>query len=420
MRQAREARGLSIDDVAYHLRLHRQYIEGMESGNLRSLPPGPYRKAFIKEYAKFLNIKFETLQQTAPPEEKDNILSSAVSAMPGVAKKMTKSAVRTTESVVKKVEEGVKDAVEEITARDLWEEADQVRAERLGITQRQDEEPSMPIRKKDEPPTSRTPTETSSLTPTEIRRVRRLELDQRPPVQEYAPAYEKEKEVEVRTGMSRATKTIVGLLVIIAAIVGYSIFTKKQNQPSASIEPEQKTAVKLPEQKPTPVIPSKKDSVSAIVSSNDSLIFTISAKDSVWVSISPDIGKGFRGKLAKGEVKRFSAKDKYFLFLGNQKSVSMTLDGKPLVNLPTIAGSNIVVRNVILTRDKVTVAPSEENKSDSKKEIHPNPPRKMKESAKKKAAFPQKKKPQPTPDKKAVKNAPIKKHIPSVKPVLPG
>ena len=60
---------------------------------------------------------------------------------------------------MKKVEEGVKDAVEEITARDLWEEADQVRAERLGITQRQDEEPSMSIRKKDELPSSRTPLE---------------------------------------------------------------------------------------------------------------------------------------------------------------------------------------------------------------------------------------------------------------------
>ena len=96
------------DDIAARLRLHRQYVEGMESGDLRSLPPGPYRKAFIKEYAKFLNIKFETLQQTALTGEKDSIISSAVSAMPGVAKKMGKSAVKTTESVVKKVEEGVK------------------------------------------------------------------------------------------------------------------------------------------------------------------------------------------------------------------------------------------------------------------------------------------------------------------------
>lgn len=431
LRKAREARGLSISDVAGRLRLNIHYIEAMESGDIRPLPPGPYRKAFLTEYAKFLNIKLETLQYEVPIEEKDNILSSAVSAMPGVAKKMTKSAVKTTESVVKKVEEGVKDAVEEITARDLWEEADQVREERLGITKRQDEEPRMSVRKKDETPVSRISfrrqarnipdeipgtLEEPQIISKEIPRSRRLEVQENISAERYSPSYERKEEKEIHGGMSRATKTIVGLLVVIAAIVGYSIFTKKQNQPVAIIEPEQKTATKQPEQKSKPAIPPKKDSASAIVLPNDSLIFTISAKDSVWVSVSPDIGKGFRGKLAKGEVRRFSAKEKYFLFLGNQRSVLMTLDGKPLTNLPTIPGSNIVVRNAVVMRDKVAIAPSEQNKPVLKKDVHPL----KKEHVKKKITPPAKKKSQLTPKKKAAKNPPIRMRIPSVKPVLPG
>ena len=150
--------------------------------------------------------------------------------------------------------------------------------------------------------------------------------------------------------------------------------------------------------------------------STDSLSFIISAKDSVWVSISPDIGNGFRGKLAKGEVKRFSAKEKYLLFLGNQKSVSMILDGNPLANLPTVPGSNIVVRNAILTRDKISVLPSAEHKPEFRKKIL----QKKKESLKKKITIPVKKKPQPIPKKKAAKTPAIKMRIPSVKPVLPG
>ncbi len=425
LRKAREARGLSINDVAARLRLNLHYIEAMEAGDIRPLPPGPYRKAFLTEYAKFLNIKLEMLQPEAIVEEKDNILASAVSAMPGVAKKMTKSAVKTTESVVKKVEEGVKDAVEEITARDLWEEADQVREERLGITKRKGEERMMAIRKKDEAPVPRStfrrqerefipesPQHSEEPEPllSEPVRSRRLETQENISEGKYPPPYKRVEEKEIRGGMSRATKTIVGLLVIIAAIVAYSIFTKKQNPSAILSNPEEKTVAKQPEQKPKPIVPFKKDSAAVIASSNDSLIFTISAKDSVWVSVSPDIGNGFRGKLGKGEVRRFSAKEKYLLFLGNQKSVSMILDGKPLANLPTVPGSNIVVRNAILTRNRISVLPSEEHKLESKKEILP----------KKRITIPVKKKPLPIPKKKAAKTPAIKMRIPSVKPVLPG
>lgn len=408
LRQAREARGLNIGDVSARLRLNPHFIESMEAGDPRPLPPGPYRKAFLSEYAKFLNLKIEEL---LPPIEgrTEGMLSSAVSAMPAVAKKMTQSAVKTTESVVKKVEEGVKDAVEEITARDLWEEADEVRNERLGITARKEVISQIAVRKKEDLPLIEPPFLEPDLIeklppPKQVRRSRRLDREENIAPDEFSPVYKpKAEEEDDRSGMSRATKTIVALLAVIVAIVGYSIFTKKQSQPAVITEPEQKTAAKPPEQKPKPIVPAKTDSTATASASNDSLVFTISAKDTVWVSVSSDAGQGFKGKLAKGEVRRFSAKDKYILYLGNQKAVSMTLDGKPLTDLPTVPGSNLVVRNVTLSRNKIGVAASEQK-------AVPEPPVRKKEA---------KLLPSPTKDKKTIMNPPIKKPIHPVKPVLP-
>jgi transcriptional regulator with XRE-family HTH domain len=402
LRQAREARKLSVDDVAARLRLHPHYIASMEAGDLTPLPPGPYRKAFLTEYAKFLNIKLDSLHSSSHGE-KDSIISSAVSAVPEVARKVTKTAVKTTESAFKKVEEGVKDAVEEITARNLWEEADDVRKERLGIVDRVDEEPKITTRRRNVPPpeivTPPSPQAEVIPEPQESRRSRRTPV-QVPAihdtyVDEYEPEAAKDDD-DGRPGMSRSTKTIVGLLIVIAAIVGYSIFTKKPVPTPVVQEPEQKTAVKQPEQKPKP--PVKKDTVVTPPTpiTGDSLIFTITANDSVWVSVSPDVGKNFRGKLAKGEVRRFSAKDKYFLFIGNLKAVSMTLDGKPVTNLPTIPGSKMVVRNVVLERGKISLAPE-----DSHKEPAP------------------KKKNSSTPKKKSPKQSQGLPQIPPSKPMLP-
>jgi transcriptional regulator with XRE-family HTH domain len=428
LKQAREARGISMSDVAGRLRLHQHYIECMESGDVRSLPPDPYRKAFIKEYARFLGIKLEALEHPDLTEPKnENIISSSVSAVPSVAKKMTREAAslaqevkQGAESVVKKAGEGVKDAVEEITSRDLWEEADRVRQERLGLTKRKEEEQTISVRKKENPissplsprrevspPLPPVIGEEPLSIPNESRRARRLGLEEDVLEENYSPVVPVNEEDDVRGGMSRATKTIVALLIAIAEVVGYYILTKKQNQPTVII-PEQKTATKQPERKtkPQPVLPVTKDSLTQLqLTSGDSLIFTIAAKDTVWVSISPDIGNGFRGKLAKGEMRRFSAREKYFIFLGNQKSVSMTLDGKPLTNLPTVPGSNIVVRNAILTKDQVSIAENTQGNKSQRQSLQNNTITQQNSKSKKK--------------KKSEKVPPIKDEIRTVKPQLP-
>jgi cytoskeleton protein RodZ len=56
LRQAREARGYSVSDVAEQTRISPHYIESIESDDYSPLPGGIFNKGFVKSYAKFVGI----------------------------------------------------------------------------------------------------------------------------------------------------------------------------------------------------------------------------------------------------------------------------------------------------------------------------------------------------------------------------
>src|SRR6185436_17964300 len=74
LRQARESQGLRLEDIAKKLRIQVHYLEAMEGGNIRVLPPPPYRSAFIKQYASTLGV---SLTPAAPPEKKPDTMTKA-------------------------------------------------------------------------------------------------------------------------------------------------------------------------------------------------------------------------------------------------------------------------------------------------------------------------------------------------------
>ncbi|HYM21109.1 MAG TPA: RodZ domain-containing protein [Candidatus Kapabacteria bacterium] len=455
LREARISRGLSVHDVAARLRVAPHYIDRMEEGDVRSLPPEPYRKSFIKEYARFVGVKIE--QFYIPVEDRPEGLKAAVSAVDEVAKKaasFTKEAAqttyKTTESVFKKTGEGVKDAVEGIRAKELWAEAAEVRRERLGIKPSPAEPPSPQIRPKEiapqakpivAPPTAERPAEDvldyDVLSRRNERRqpTQRINLDKE--VRKEAESYEPEiKDYEPPSGVSRSTKVVVGLLIVIAAVLGYSMITKKSKTPPAPVVAEEaapqtkisKKAAANQQVKPAENNAAENTSAAAAAAP---LTFTVTATDSVWLSVTPDIGGGFRGKLNKGEVKSFTAKEKYIIYIGNQHALKMLLDGKPIDALPTVAGSNMVVRNVLLTKDKAVIAPSENTATEIKKQVIQNS-EPVKKSAPINEVVPKHhSKPPPSPpphealsrekpqDKKLTQNPPIKKRIPTTPPLLP-
>jgi len=56
LKDAREARGLSLDEVAKTTRIARHHLEALEKGDLDALPAGPFAKGFIEAYAKALGL----------------------------------------------------------------------------------------------------------------------------------------------------------------------------------------------------------------------------------------------------------------------------------------------------------------------------------------------------------------------------
>lgn len=417
LRSARESRHLTVEQAAAKLRMNPALIEHMENGNFHLLPPEPYRKGFIKSYAQLLEVKIAT---PPPPEEKRNVISSTVAAVPGVAKKVTKEAVdmtrdvvestvKTTGTVVQKFEEGVKDTFEEITSRDLWEEADEVRKERLGKRKTEEDLPTgFTIRKQESKPEE---------SPTPVLGERRRSYTAAPLVEEpmyseqNADAQDDDYQSAPVQGMSRSTKTIIGLLIVISAIIAYSVITKKPSTPVVITPPSQtleqpKSEVAKEEKVVPPPVEVAVDSSVATVASSDSLVFTITANDSVWLSITPDKGiGGFRGKMKKGETRTFIANDKFLVYMGNQKAVSMKLNGQSVKSLPTVENSSLVVRNVVLSRDKAYIKPEGEKVFDAKPSST--------------VVTPQVKKPKDvSTSKKPTPN--IKKTIPNVQPVLPN
>lgn len=56
LRQAREARGISISEVAEQTRISALYLEAIENNDYRTLPGGIFNKGFVKSYAKFVGI----------------------------------------------------------------------------------------------------------------------------------------------------------------------------------------------------------------------------------------------------------------------------------------------------------------------------------------------------------------------------
>jgi cytoskeletal protein RodZ len=56
LRQAREARGYTIREVADQTRISVRHLEGIEADDYSSLPGGVFNKGFVKSYARFVGI----------------------------------------------------------------------------------------------------------------------------------------------------------------------------------------------------------------------------------------------------------------------------------------------------------------------------------------------------------------------------
>lgn len=56
LKQAREAKGATISEVAEQTRISALYLESIENNDYRGLPGGIFNKGFVKSYAKFVGL----------------------------------------------------------------------------------------------------------------------------------------------------------------------------------------------------------------------------------------------------------------------------------------------------------------------------------------------------------------------------
>ena len=56
LRNARQEKNLTLKDIAKKINIKYEYLKALEDGELEKLPPGVYRKNFLREYAIFLDL----------------------------------------------------------------------------------------------------------------------------------------------------------------------------------------------------------------------------------------------------------------------------------------------------------------------------------------------------------------------------
>ncbi|NJK61577.1 MAG: helix-turn-helix domain-containing protein [Synechococcaceae cyanobacterium SM2_3_1] len=67
LRQTREARGLTIAEVAHDTFIRSQYVIALEKGDLSKLPEMVYVRGFIKHYGEYLGLNGQALADRAQP-----------------------------------------------------------------------------------------------------------------------------------------------------------------------------------------------------------------------------------------------------------------------------------------------------------------------------------------------------------------
>ncbi|MBI5214393.1 MAG: DUF4115 domain-containing protein [Ignavibacteriae bacterium] len=79
LKQAREEKGCSLDDVAQSTRINKKYLEALEDGKPIALPE-LYIQSFIKDYAEFVGVELHEQSTTGKQEQPSGRISSTVSS----------------------------------------------------------------------------------------------------------------------------------------------------------------------------------------------------------------------------------------------------------------------------------------------------------------------------------------------------
>jgi transcriptional regulator with XRE-family HTH domain len=67
LRRAREARGVTLDEVSANIFINKHFLEAIESGELEKLPGGIYMRSYFKLYARYIQFDENVVQMAFTP-----------------------------------------------------------------------------------------------------------------------------------------------------------------------------------------------------------------------------------------------------------------------------------------------------------------------------------------------------------------
>lgn len=80
LKETREARGLSLDEVYAAIRINPQFLRAIEENNYSELPGAAYIKPFIKSYSQFLGVNVDSMLGTIRSRIEDDVMEEPVKA----------------------------------------------------------------------------------------------------------------------------------------------------------------------------------------------------------------------------------------------------------------------------------------------------------------------------------------------------
>lgn len=72
LKESREKKKLTIDEVSEKLKIRKQYIIAMEEERWEDIPGGVYRSGYAKMYCKYMEIPYEDSNESSSDETDDN------------------------------------------------------------------------------------------------------------------------------------------------------------------------------------------------------------------------------------------------------------------------------------------------------------------------------------------------------------
>jgi hypothetical protein len=317
LRAAREARGMSLDDIARQTLINIQFLEALEQGDITILP-ATYVRAFLREFAACVGLDPVYVMQRF-----DNVIPApAVTPTPGAATALSPPAAPTGNAAAPV---STATALPVLPAAQAGQTAPPVSTATSS--------PVSPAAPAALSPGYQTPATVFTGQPVEPQHT---ETDRA----ELSPFWSRPW---VRSAVT--TVVVLGGIAIIAYFARQTSTTTPPTEiPFGTMLQENRARLSPPDTTTATVLPQA-------VSARDSLVLRASTSDSVWIQMTVDALPPTDHLLPPNANRTWKARDRFMVTLGNAGGVSFRLNAR---DLGALGKRGAVLRDIELTRETMT------------------------------------------------------------------